>query len=452
MKLEFAARTDVGLVRELNEDNYKLLKEKKLAVVCDGMGGHAAGEVASEIAVETIAAAIASPDDFGPPPETLQLAEGFGEEGRILVHAIRLASRRIFNQAARNKEMRGMGTTVVAAQTTDEYALIGHVGDSRVYRLRKGNLEQLTVDHSWVNELISSNQLTEEESENFVNKNVITRALGTRETVKVDIRKDRVADGDLYLLCSDGLSGFVSDSDILQTLSRDDFSLDKICKELIERANAGGGEDNITVAVLKVSDVKTPDDFSKDLVQQTVDEEAREELKIEDDILRKAFASKSENEDSRSPGEQITRPVPAYRDKTGRKSAFAWYVLSFIILAAILAYVAYAYNIGGVRPPVDRLLSRLTGSDNEMSAFESGVSGTVFIKFRNFPDSIFDHTLYVDMIPQGTVSQYTRDQLGLEPGYHILELRDDHGLVYARLNQTFKPGNLMLDLANFKQE
>ena len=452
MKLEFAARTDVGLVRELNEDNYKLLKGTNLAVVCDGMGGHAAGEVASELAVETIAAAIESPDDFGPPPETLQLDEGFGEEGRILVHAIRLASRRIFNQAARNREMRGMGTTVVAAQITDEHAIIGHVGDSRVYRLRKGNLEQLTVDHSWVNELISSNQLTEEESENFVNKNVITRALGTRETVKVDIRKDRVADEDLYLLCSDGLSGFVSDSDILQTLSREDLSLDKICKELIERANAGGGEDNITVAVIKALDVKTPEDFSKDLVQQTVGEETDQELKLEDDILRKAFASKSENEDIRSSGEHVTRPAPAYREKAGLKGAFAWYVLSFIVLIAILTYVAYAYNIGGIKPSMDEFVGRITGSDDDMAGSENEVSGTVFIKFRNFPDSIFNHTLYVDMIPQGTVSQYTRDQLGLEPGYHILELRNDQGLVYARLNQTFKPGSLMLDLANFKQE
>ncbi|HEQ99570.1 MAG TPA: Stp1/IreP family PP2C-type Ser/Thr phosphatase [candidate division Zixibacteria bacterium] len=452
MKLEIAARTDVGLVRELNEDNYKLLKEKNLAVVCDGMGGHAAGEVASELAAETIAAAVASPADFGPIPETLQLEKGFGEESRILVHAIRLASRRIFNQSVRNKEMRGMGTTVVTVQMAGDHVIICHVGDSRVYRLRNGNLEQLTVDHSWVNELISSNQLTEEESENFVNKNVITRALGTRENVKVDIRKDRIADGDLYLLCSDGLSGFVSDANILQTLSRENASLDKICKELIERANASGGEDNITVAVVKVLDIKSPDDFSKDLVQQTVDEETSQELKIEDDILRKAFASRQETEDSKSPGEQITGPVPVYRDKPESKGAFAWYVLSFIVLIAILAYLAYAYNIGGVRPPVDEFMSRVTGSNNENVGAQAEAVGTVFIKFHNFPDSIFDHTLYVDMIPQGTVSQFMKDQLGLEPGYHILELRDDEGLVYARMNQTFRVGNLLLDLDNFKQE
>jgi protein phosphatase len=452
VKIEITAQTDVGLVRELNEDNYKLLKEKDLAVVCDGMGGHAAGEVASELAVDTITAVVKSPEDFQPFPEGLQVDDSFGEEGKVLVHAIRLASRRIFNQSSRNKEMRGMGTTVVAVQIAGDNAIVCHVGDSRVYRLRKGNLEQLTVDHSWVNELISSNQLTEEESENFVNKNVITRALGTRENVKVDIRKDRVINDDLYLLCSDGLTGFVTDSDILKTISQEDQSLDKMCKELIERANAGGGEDNITVGIIKITDAETPEDFAKGLVQETVDEESRQDLKSEDDILRRAFTPKPQPESPQSSKEQVTGPVPVYREEAKRRGGIGWYILSFIVLLAILGYAAYAYDVGGVKPSVDRFIGGLTGSGEESSDVMSEGTGIVFIRFQDFPDSLSEHTLYVDMIPQGTVSQFMKDQLGLEPGYHILELRNNEGLVYARLNQNFEAGNLLLEPDHFKME
>lgn len=452
MKIEIFALSDVGLVRELNEDNFKTMPDKNLAVVCDGMGGHAAGEVASQLAVDTIEAVANTPENFEPIPDSLELDENFNEEAYLLVHAIRLASRRIYVKSSRESSMKGMGTTVVAAQIVGDNVLVAHVGDSRVYRFRNGNLEQLTVDHSWINELISTNQLTEEESKNFVNKNVITRALGTRENVKVDIRQDHVMDGDIYLLCSDGLCGFVSDADILSSISKADSTLQKISKELIERANAAGGEDNITVALIHVTGVPKSEDSEKDLIQQTADEETQAEITLEDRILRKGFSSSKKQPAPEKNEATTTKPIVVMKEEKEKKGGAGWYILAVIIALVILGYVGYSYDIGGLKPRIDGIISDLgITSRAEQPAVEASVPGTVFLELRDFPDSLYDHTLYVDMIPQGTVSQYMNNQLGLEPGYHILELRNDEGLVYARLNKTFKAGEIFLTPSEFKR-
>jgi serine/threonine protein phosphatase PrpC len=453
VKVEIFALSDVGLVRELNEDNYKTLPDKNLAVVCDGMGGHAAGEVASQLAVDTIVEVMKSPENFEPIPDSLELDDDFDESGYLLVHAIRLASRRIYLKSSRDSAMKGMGTTVVAAQIKDDSVMVCHVGDSRVYRFRNGNLEQLTVDHSWINELISSNQLTEEESKNFVNKNVITRALGTRENVKVDIRQDRVLDDDIYLLCSDGLCGFVSDSDILRSISNREAGLEGICKDLIKRANAAGGEDNITAALMHVTGVAKSGNAEKELIRQTVEEETSAELTLEDRILRKGFRpAKNQDQPAAEQSVTITKPMQVEEEKKGKKGGLGWYILAVIIALAIIGYVGYSYDIGGMKPRVDGIISSLgIIPEPQASADEPVVQGTVFLGLRDFPDSLYDHTLYVDMIPQGTVSQFMNNQLGLEPGYHILELRNDDGLVYARLNKTFKAGEIILTPTEFKK-
>jgi len=440
--MEIKALTNVGLVRELNEDNFKLATEENLAVVCDGMGGHAAGEVASQLAVDSIVDVIVAPDKFQPIPSALDVDDDFGDEGRLLVHAIRLANRRIFNQSAQDADVRGMGTTVVAAQIIDDYAIVCHVGDSRVYRFRNGNLEQLTVDHSWVNELISSNQLTEEESKSFANKNVITRALGTRENVKVDIRRDRVNEGDIYLLCSDGLSGFVSDSDILKSLSETDRSLDKTAKELIERANAGGGEDNITAALIRIDSTDEKGDFEKNLHNQTVNEESPEELRDEDQILRNAY-SKSE---SQKTAEVDTRRFKVMPEK--KKRGVGWFLLAGILVIAILAYLGYAYDVAGLKDKIDDTIAKIRGEEVSIEDTSdvkgAPVDATVYLQLDSFPDTLLDHTIFVDVIPMGTVRQYITGQMGLEPGYHIIELKDDSGTVFARLNQTFYSGEIKL--------
>ncbi len=450
MKIEIKALTDVGLVRELNEDNVRVVRKENLAVVCDGMGGHAAGEIASQLAVDTIGDVMEDPQKGGEIPGSWQLDEGFHDSGRTLVHAIRLANRRIYNKSARNADMRGMGTTVVAARVEPEHIIICHVGDSRAYRLRNGNLEQMTVDHSWVNELINSNQLTEEESKTFVNKNVITRALGTREAVKVDIRQDRIADGDIYLLCSDGLCGFVSDSDILKTLSQDGQNLDKMARELIERANAAGGEDNITVALIRIDQSDGPADFEKELIQATIEEESDEELRKEDDILRANFGSQSENIPETEP-EKATRPIPVYGEKRRRRKG-GWLFLLFILILAGAGYLAYRYDVGGIKPQIDSLIASISGrsqeSTNDLSPAQ--VSATTNISLTEFPDSLIDDILYVDMVPQGPARQFLDGKLLLEPGYHVLELKDSLNYTYARITRTFEPGDIHLSFSDFE--
>jgi len=254
MKIELFGETDVGQVRKINEDAFLLIPEAQTLVVCDGMGGHAAGEVASREALRILSSY------FGANRERLAERLPFNSEaslplgGQHLVRAARLANRRIFNLAQQSSSTRGMGTTIVALCFEDGLVSICHVGDSRAYRFRGGKLERLTVDHSLVAELVAQEEITEEESWHFAERNVITRALGTRPGVDVDIRVEPTAVGDLYLACSDGLCGFVED-EIVEGIIGDAGGNQRTAVEnLIKAANAVGGEDNITVAVARIDD------------------------------------------------------------------------------------------------------------------------------------------------------------------------------------------------------
>lgn len=447
MKVEISALTDVGRVRELNEDNYKTNPDKNLAVVCDGMGGHAAGEVASQIAVETISRVVSEPEQWGKYPAGFKIGPEFNASGKLLVHAIRLANRKIFTDSQKDRSMRGMGTTVVAVIIDDDYAIVCHVGDSRVYRYRNGNLQQLTEDHSWVNELISKNQLTEEESKNFVSKNVITRALGTRENVKVDIRQDRVVNDDIYLLCSDGLSGFVDDPDILKAIKNNSDDLGKICQDLIARANAAGGEDNITAAVLKVTEVQESGEFAKELNQATVDEESNEELTHEDNLLGSMAAPKAVGK----PRDDVTKPIPIPQaPPKKKKSGGGWIFFSLILILLIVGYVGYSYNLFDFQNTVKDLIGKVTGkAETTAEAADVQTAGPVNIQFSGFPSGLLDDTLYLDMVLQGPIRQYYENKLVVEPGYHIFELKGEGSEVYARFSRTMKSGDILLTPEDF---
>lgn len=452
MKIEFTALTDVGRVRELNEDNFRLLPENDLAVVCDGMGGHAAGEVASELAVETIGDVIADSSQLTDPPDSLKLDKGFLQSGRKMVHAIRLASRRIYLKSVRNEEMRGMGTTVVTTLFEGGSVIICHVGDSRVYRFRNGNLEQLTMDHSWVNELINSKQLTEEESKSFVSKNVITRALGTREDVKVDIRQDNTCDGDIYLLCSDGLCGFVSDGDILAVMSDNGLSLDQMAQKLVDMANQAGGEDNITVALARITDHVNCDEIDKNFSRQTVDVESDAELEHENDVIKKLFDS------NRSSGEQVTARVDTRPLKvpSRRRFRFGWLLLVLILIAGGVGAWAYLndyrdfqYTVDGWIDDVRQVISGQEEQKPAPSEIVDVPRGTAYLRIGDFPDSLLGLILYVDMVPQGSVRQYLSERLGLDPGMHTLQLKDGNDSLYASLRQVFDSGQVFLDYSDF---
>jgi len=245
-----AGETNVGMKRNHNEDNFAILEEDHLYIVADGMGGHASGEVASQMAIDTLReffkATAADPEATW--PYKMDKARGY-EENRLIT-GVKLANLRIYEAAQRDAKLRGMGTTLVAILVVEDGVLIGHVGDSRVYRVRDSKLEQLTEDHSLLNDYIKMKRLTEEEIANFPHKNVIVRALGMKDSVKVDTMLDGPKPGDVYMLCSDGLSGPVSDKEILELMTSTN-DLKGVATRLIERANANGGPDNITVVACR---------------------------------------------------------------------------------------------------------------------------------------------------------------------------------------------------------
>ena len=247
-----AGETNVGMKRTHNEDNFTVLEEDSLYVVADGMGGHASGEVASQMAIDTLReffrATSADPEATWP----YKMDKSRGYEENRLITSIKLANLRIYEAAQRDPKLRGMGTTAVSIIVVEDGVLIAHVGDSRCYRLRDSKLEQLTEDHSLLNDYIKMKRLSEEEIANFPHKNVIVRALGMKESVKVDTQLDKPQPGDIYVLCSDGLCGPASDEEIREIVLAEHTDLKTAATKLIERANANGGPDNITVVLAKV--------------------------------------------------------------------------------------------------------------------------------------------------------------------------------------------------------
>lgn len=254
MKIRYAGSTHVGMKRAHNEDNFFLLAEENLYVVADGMGGHASGEVASQIAVETLANFFidTARDKEITWPYKEDRAAAYDENR--LVTGIKLANRRVYETAQSDSRYRGMGTTIVSLACGPTGAYVGHVGDSRGYLVREGKIEQVTEDHSLLNDYLKVHKLTPEEIEHFPHKNVIVRALGMKDTVNVDIHKLAPRPGDLYILCSDGLSGMLSDEDILAAVNTAEHDLEKTCQSLIAQANTNGGQDNITVVLVEFSD------------------------------------------------------------------------------------------------------------------------------------------------------------------------------------------------------
>lgn len=252
LRVRFSGETNVGRKRDHNEDSFYLPESHMLAVVADGMGGHASGEVASRMAVSTISNFFKEGHDEHEQTWPFKV-DGGGRKHDVnrLVTAIKLANLRIFEEAQRNPACRGMGTTVVSALFLADGLIIGHVGDSRLYRLREGTFDQLTEDHSLLNDYIKMKHLTPEELAAFPHKNVIVRALGMKDTVQVDILVEQPRLGDVYIICSDGLSGMVPDTVVAELIANEP-DLDKICERLIAAANSNGGLDNITVVAVRI--------------------------------------------------------------------------------------------------------------------------------------------------------------------------------------------------------
>lgn len=249
-QFDFAARSDTGRVRENNEDSFREAPELNLFVLSDGMGGHASGETASRVATDTVVEYCRAVERD---PSLLLSGErvrGLSENSNRLVAAIRRANRAVREAARKNPQCRGMGATLVAAQFDQNRMSLAHVGDSRAYRFRAGELEQLTQDHSFVAEQVRRGAMTRGEAERSRLQNVLLRALGPEEDVEIELDEELVLEGDTILLCSDGLTREVSDAQIAAILERGEDA-QAAADRLIDAANEGGGEDNISVIVLR---------------------------------------------------------------------------------------------------------------------------------------------------------------------------------------------------------
>lgn len=251
MKLLHAGKTDVGMKRKHNEDNFMMLPEQQLFVVADGMGGHNAGEVASEIAVNTMklffSESAEDPDYTWPIKE----APNRSRDENRMVAGVKLANYRIYEAQVRDIRKKGMGTTIVGLIFEDGRAITGHAGDSRIYLVRGDELQQVTEDHSLLNNYLKIAKLTPEEIANFPHKNVIVRALGMKADVEVEVNVVDVQPGDFLMLCSDGLSGEVTDEDIHETILKHGDDLQASVESLIKQACDNGGKDNVTVIIAR---------------------------------------------------------------------------------------------------------------------------------------------------------------------------------------------------------
>ena len=256
IRIEVAGETNVGRKRNHNEDNFALMPEFGLYVVADGMGGHASGEVASKMAVDSLREFLAETAEDPEKTWPYKMDRSKGYEENRLITGVKLSNLRIYETAQRDGSKRGMGTTYVSLYAAENGVYIAHVGDSRCYRWRAGKLEQMTEDHSLLNDYIKMKRLTEEEIANFPHKNVIVRALGMKDTVKVDTRYEVPEPGDTFLLCSDGLSGPVHDPEMQDVMSMCPEDLTKTASTLIEHANANGGPDNVTVVLVRWTNAK----------------------------------------------------------------------------------------------------------------------------------------------------------------------------------------------------
>jgi protein phosphatase len=234
-----AGLTDRGRLRPHNEDSLLVEAERGLFAVADGMGGHAAGEVASHLAIEAVRSALS-----GDPPAERDMPARLRD-------AIEEANRRIAEQIEQQPECRGMGTTLVVAVSDGPRCWIAHIGDSRAYLVRGDQITQLTADHSFVNELVRLGMLSREQAARDPRRNVVTRALGSGAMVVPEIHEYRVEAGDLMLLCSDGLNTMLADERILAVVQESGRSLEEVCAGLVAAANAAGGEDNISVVAIQ---------------------------------------------------------------------------------------------------------------------------------------------------------------------------------------------------------
>ena len=255
MKIRYAAASDPGRVRKNNEDAFLAEPALRIFAVADGMGGHAAGEVASGLAMDTLREAIARGTQRKESPYCPDQT-AVPSSSNLLVKGIQLANQAIYQSSREKEEYEGMGTTVVAVYFSNSSSVVAHVGDSRLYHLRGQTIEQVTEDHSLVWEQFRQGFISKAALPSSPMKNIVTRALGMNPAVDVDVKELSLQMGDLLLLCSDGLTDLILDEELVRTVDASSGDLERACGDLISLANRRGGKDNITVLLIQIEKVK----------------------------------------------------------------------------------------------------------------------------------------------------------------------------------------------------
>jgi serine/threonine protein phosphatase PrpC len=350
LRLDVAQLTDVGRRREHNEDNmaYVIPKDEQvmtkkgaLFIVADGMGGHAAGEVASEIAVDTVS--------------NVYYQDDSDDVAVSLLHAIRRANASIYQRAAENMLRTGMGTTCVAAVLRGNMAYIANVGDSRAYLLRGSQVKQISQDHSWVAEQVRAGLLTEDQARTHAQRNVITRCLGTQAEVDIDVFQEELNDGDSLVLCSDGLSGLISDEELRRIV--DQYLPQESVYHLVERANLNGGPDNITAIVVRIHEVGEEPPGVRHPVRVGSRELGSEDTVMLGMLPGTSFGVSLGNSEGRIPGpplrlssgpltsssDNITAPQPALGKTPRSRNRFVYPTLALVALLIIAGFSGGVY-------------------------------------------------------------------------------------------------------------
>ncbi|MBD3271630.1 MAG: Stp1/IreP family PP2C-type Ser/Thr phosphatase [Elusimicrobia bacterium] len=333
-EIRYAFCTSQGMVRKNNEDAYGSDTDMRFFFVCDGMGGHAAGDFASKTAVSTIQDIIVNEDRelF----EFITFLEnshpGYPRHLYKSLAAIFLANQRLFHLAVQYPVLRGMGTTIVSLLAEAQKAYFLHAGDSRAYVLRNNALHQITADHSWLNELLEDKEITAEEAKNFKKKNIVTRVLGTQPKAKIDLTVLPVNHNDLILLCSDGLTGPVPHETIETILLQNRTDLDRSCTALIDAANRAGGPDNITAMLVEINSPgrQTKNPVPKQCEKITFQDADETTRKTEEKLIKKIFANNN-------------LPIPVEATQPSQTSKISLPIIIVVgLLLGILSFLIYS--------------------------------------------------------------------------------------------------------------
>lgn len=339
MKLRMLAKSDVGIARSVNEDFCGIFEDDGLAIVCDGMGGHQAGAKASRLAVATIRYMYLFLDSSVHSEIAMDLIANKLELAARLVGSVRLSNRHIYNRSLQEPKSRGMGTTVSSLAIIKNAAVLAHVGDSRIYRFRGDYMELLTDDHTYVNELIHDRELDVEAAKKFEKQNVITRALGLSGAVKIDVGIESVAPGDLFLLCTDGLTKAISDEEIKRIVLYNEGNLEHTIMHLIDTANIKDGSDNITIALVAIDEAPaSPNGVLSAYV--TLKAEDEKTIRAEDRILRQEIVRQNISDQPNTNLAQIIK-------KRAMQWSIAAIALALTLLCGVFATTNHRGKISG---------------------------------------------------------------------------------------------------------